>query len=169
MYAFTLLALTASAMGLALQQPDAAVNEVIDMVESGLEHSEKDGRALLITLTITEAVTSVSTVNAVLTTNTKCLATAISSCPAAAAAAAAGRSMDDMVNVAGEPAILTSSTGEKVDVHAIKPTKSIGSGMDVDAIIHENEEPISSGSLSFREVIRSTFTSKANRTQSILL
>ena len=76
MYAFTLLALTASAMGLALQQPDAAVNEVIDMVESGLEHSEKDGRALLITLTITEAVTSVSTVNAVLTTNTKCLATA---------------------------------------------------------------------------------------------
>ena len=160
MFAFPLLALTASTAGLALQQPDAAVNEVIDMVESGLEHSQKDGRALLITLTITEAVTSVSTVNAVLTTNTKCLKTAISSCPAAAAAAvAAGRSMEDMVNVAGEPAILTSTTGQKVDVHSIKPTKSINYGMDVDAIIHENEEAISSGSLSFREV---TFNSQAN-------
>ena len=54
------------------------------------------------------------------------------------------------------PAILVSHTGEEVDVHAIKPTKAqaIFDRMDIDGVIHENEDPISSGSLSFREVIK---------------
>ena len=47
-----------------------------------------------------------------------------------------------------------SHTGEEVDVHAIKPTKAqdMFARMDIDGVIHEHEDPISSGSLSFREV-----------------
>ena len=148
---------TASALGLALGPQAAAINEVIDMVESGLGSEGKEGRALFITLTITEAMTSVATTTSTLMTNTRCVATAIASCPAAAAAAdPAGRSLGDHVAVSSNtPAILTSSTGEMIDVHAIKPTKSsFINTMDIDGIIHENEEPISSGSLSFKEVKR---------------
>ena len=49
-----------------------------------------------------------------------------------------------------------SHTGEEVDVHAIKPTKAqdVFARMDIDGVIHEHEDPISSGSLSFREVSR---------------
>ena len=59
-------------------------------------------------------------------------------------------------DVSNGPAILVSHTGEEVDVHAIKPTKAqaIFDRMDIDGVIHENEDPISSGSLSFREVIK---------------
>ena len=40
-------------------------------------------------------------------------------------------------------------------MHAIKPTKAqaIFDRMDIDGVIHEHEDPISSGSLSFREVM----------------
>lgn len=58
-------------------------------------------------------------------------------------------------DVSNGPAILTESkTGEKVDVHAIKPTKAqaMFDRMDIDGVIHEHDDPISSGSLSFREV-----------------
>ena len=52
--------------------------------------------------------------------------------------------------------MLTAHNGEKVDVNGIKPTKTetIFDRMDIDGVIHENEDPISSGSLSFREVIK---------------
>ena len=51
--------------------------------------------------------------------------------------------------------MLTAHTGEKVDVNGIKPTKTetIFDRMDIDSVIHENESPISSGQLSFREVL----------------
>ena len=63
-------------------------------------------------------------------------------------------------DVSNGPAILVSHTGEEVDVHAIKPTKAqaIFDRMDIDGVIHENEDPISSGSLSFREVIKIRYT-----------
>ena len=50
--------------------------------------------------------------------------------------------------------MLTAHNGEKVDVNGIKPTKSetIFEKMDIDSVIHEHEDPISSGQLSFREV-----------------
>ena len=60
-------------------------------------------------------------------------------------------------DVSNGPAILTlAHTGEKVDVHAIKPTKAqaMFDRMDIDGVIHEHDDPISSGSLSFREVIK---------------
>ena len=58
-------------------------------------------------------------------------------------------------DVSNGPAILTlAHTGEKIDVHAIKPTKAhaMFDRMDIDGVIHEHDDPISSGSLSFREV-----------------
>ena len=60
-------------------------------------------------------------------------------------------------DVSNGPAILTlAHTGEKIDVHAIKPTKAhaMFDRMDIDGVIHEHDDPISSGSLSFREVSR---------------
>ena len=51
--------------------------------------------------------------------------------------------------------MLTAHNGEKVDVNGIKPTKTqtIFDKMDIDGVIHEYENPISSGQLSFREVL----------------
>ena len=49
---FGLLSLAAATLGMNLKEP--VVNEVIDMVESGLGES-KEGRALFITLTLTES------------------------------------------------------------------------------------------------------------------
>ena len=48
--------------------------------------------------------------------------------------------------------MLTAHNGEKVDVNGIKPTKTETSidRMDIDSIIHEKENPISSGQISFR-------------------
>merc|ERR1712037_467207 len=121
---FGLLSLVAATIGMNLKEP--VVNEVIDLVESGLGES-KEGRALFITLTLTQSTWSVvETVSTDLTTISSCLA-----------------------------AIITESkTGEKVDVHAIKPTKAqaMFDRMDIDGVIHEHDDPISSGSLSFREV-----------------
>ena len=65
------------------------------------------------------------------------------------------RSDDLQQDVSNGPAILTRvHTGEKVDVHAIKPSKrqDMFDRMDIDGVIHEHDDPISSGSLSFREV-----------------
>merc|ERR1712203_949876 len=114
---------------------------------SGLGES-KEGRALFITLTLTQSTWSVvSTVSTDLTTISSCLAATITEC------AAARSSLQK--DVSNGPAILTESkTGEKVDVHAIKPTKAqaMFDRMDIDGVIHEHDDPISSGSLSFREV-----------------
>merc|ERR1712050_605527 len=107
----------------------------------------KEGRALFITLTLTESTWSVvSTVTTDLTTVSSCVSASVSEC----AAARSGLQKD----VSNGPAILVSHTGEEVDVHAIKPTKAqaIFDRMDIDGIIHEHDDPISSGSLSFREV-----------------
>ena len=52
---FGLLSLVAATLGMNLKEP--VVNEVIDMVESGLGES-KEGRALFITLTLTESTWS---------------------------------------------------------------------------------------------------------------
>merc|ERR1719384_2809251 len=126
-----------------LKEP--VVNEVIDLVESGLGES-KEGRALFITLT-QSTWSVVSTVSTDLTTISSCLAATITEC------AAARSSLQK--DVSNGPAILTESkTGEKVDVHAIKPTKAqaMFDRMDIDGVIHEHDDPISSGSLSFREV-----------------
>ena len=65
------------------------------------------------------------------------------------------RSDDLQQDVSNGQAILTRvHTGEKVDVHAIKPSKrqDMFDRMDIDGVIHEHDDPISSGSLSFREV-----------------
>merc|ERR1719266_3280754 len=126
-----------------LKEP--VVNEVIDLVESGLGES-KEGRALFITLT-QSTWSVVETVSTDLTTISSCLAATITEC------AAARSSLQK--DVSNGPAILTESkTGEKVDVHAIKPTKAqaMFHRMDIDGVIHEHDDPISSGSLSFREV-----------------
>lgn len=66
------------------------------------------------------------------------------------------RSAGEQKDISNGPAILVSHTGEEVDVHAIKPTKAqdMFARMDIDGVIHEHEDPISSGSLSFREVSR---------------
>ena len=58
--------------------------------------------------------------------------------------------------------VLTAHNGEKVDVNGIKPTKTqtIFDKMDIDGVIHEYENPISSGQLSFREVLLVIVTSK---------
>merc|ERR1712241_199588 len=142
---FGLLSLVAATIGMNLKEP--VVNEVIDLVESGLGES-KEGRALFITLTLTQSTWSVvSTVSTDLTTISSCLAATITEC------AAARSSLQK--DVSNGPAILTESkTGEKVDVHAIKPTKAqaMFDRMDIDGVIHEHDDPISSGSLSFREV-----------------
>merc|ERR1712141_788181 len=142
---FGLLSLVAVTLGMNLKEP--VVNEVIDMVESGLGES-KEGRALFITLTLTQSTWSVvETVTTDLTTVSSCLAATITEC------AAARSSLQK--DVSNGPAILTESkTGEKVDVHAIKPTKAqaMFDRMDIDGVIHEHDDPISSGSLSFREV-----------------
>merc|ERR1712241_1447736 len=142
---FGLLSLVAAAIGMNLKEP--VVNEVIDLVESGLGES-KEGRALFITLTLTQSTWSVvETVSTDLTTISSCLAATITEC------AAARSSLQKDVSTG--PAILTESkTGEKVDVHAIKPTKAqaMFDRMDIDGVIHEHDDPISSGSLSFREV-----------------
>merc|ERR1739838_1230618 len=108
--------------------------------------------ALFITLTLTESTWSVTTVTSDVTTApaVSCIATAIAECTTAAAA----RSAEDQKDISNGPAILVSHTGEEVDVHAIKPTKAqdMFARMDIDGVIHEHEDPISSGSLSFREV-----------------
>merc|ERR1711929_12305 len=144
---FGLLSLVAATLGMNLKEP--VVNEVIDMVESGLGES-KEGRALFITLTLTESTWSVvSTVTTDLTTVSSCLSASVTEC-----AAASGRSALQK-DVSNGPAILTlAHTGEKVDVHATKPTKAeaMFDRMDIDGVIHEHDNPISSGSLSFREV-----------------
>ena len=49
---FSLLPLVAATLGMNLKEP--VVNEVMDMVESGLGET-KEGRALFITLTLTES------------------------------------------------------------------------------------------------------------------
>ena len=56
--------------------------------------------------------------------------------------------------------VLTAHNGEKVDVNGIKPTKTqtIFDKMDIDGVIHEYENPISSGQLSFREVLLAILT-----------
>merc|ERR1712018_952771 len=101
-----------------LKEP--VVNEVIDIVESGLGDT-KEGRALFITLT--ESTWSVvSTVTTDLTTSASCIDTSITECTTATA-----RSDDLQQDVSNGPAILTRvHTGEKVDVHAIKPSKTQG-------------------------------------------
>merc|ERR1712241_1221599 len=138
---FGLLSLVAATIGMNLKEP--VVNEVIDLVESGLGES-KEGRALFITQSTWSVVSTVSTD---LTTISSCLAATITEC------AAARSSLQK--DVSNGPAILTEAkTGEKVDVHAIKPTKAqaMFDRMDIDGVIHEHDDPISSGSLSFREV-----------------
>merc|ERR1712187_340925 len=112
---FGLLSFVAATLGMNLKEP--VVNEVIDMVESGLGES-KEGRALFITLTLTQSTWSVvSTVTTDLTTDTSCLSATVTEC------AAARSSLQK--DVSNGPAILTlAHTGEKVDVHAIKPTKA---------------------------------------------
>ena len=100
---FGLLPLVAATLGMNLKEP--VVNEVIDMVESGLGDS-KEGRALFITLTLTESTwsanspftiyiphncnsfRSVTTVTSDVTTApaVSCIATSIAECTTAAAA-----------------------------------------------------------------------------------
>merc|ERR1712218_659284 len=60
-------------------------------------------------------------------------------------------------------------TGEKVDVHAIKPSKTqeMFDRMDIDGVIHEHDEPISSGSLSFREVRMENMAKGCGRSENI--
>merc|ERR1712048_1104653 len=132
-----------------------------DMVESGLGET-KEGRALFITLTLTESTWSVvSTVTTDLTTITSCLSASVTEC----AAARSGLQKD----ISNGPAILVSQTGEEVDVHAIKPTKAqaIFDRMDIDGVIHEHEDPISSGSLSFREVRMENMGKSCGRSDAI--
>merc|ERR1712203_1216519 len=151
--------LVAATIGMNLKEP--VVNEVMDMVESGLGET-KEGRALLITLTLTESTWSVvSTVTTDLTTVSSCVSASVSEC----AAARSGLQKD----VSNGPAILVSHTGEEVDVHAIKPTKAqaIFDRMDIDGVIHENEDPISSGSLSFREVRMENMAKGCGRSDNI--
>merc|ERR1712008_154313 len=140
---FGLLTLVAATLGMNRKEP--VINEVIDMVESGLGES-KEGRALFITLTLTESTWSVvETVTTDLTTVSSCVAASVTECVAARSSL--------QKDVSNGPAILVSHTGEKVDVHAIKPTKAQAMfRMDIDGVIHEHDDPISSGSLSFREV-----------------
>merc|ERR1712117_995308 len=137
--------LVAASLGMNLKEP--VVNDVMDMVESGLGET-KEGRALFITLTLTERTWSVvSTVTTDLTTVSSCVSATVTECAAARSAL--------QKDVSNGPAILTlAHTGEKVDVHAIKPTKAqaMFDRMDIDGVIHEHDDPISSGSLSFREV-----------------
>merc|ERR1712088_424605 len=157
---FGLLSLVAVTLGMNLKEP--VVNEVIDMVESGLGES-KEGRALFITLTLTQSTWSVvETVSTDLTTISSCLAATITEC------AAARSSLQK--DVSNGPAILTlAHTGEKVDVHAIKPTKAqdMFDRMDIDGVIHEHDEPISSGSLSFREVRMENMAKGCGRSDAI--
>merc|ERR1712173_87696 len=151
--------LVAASLGMNLKEP--VVNEVMDMVESGLGET-KEGRALFITLTLTESTWSVvSTVTTDLTTVSSCVSASVSEC----AAARSGLQKD----VSNGPAILVSHTGEEVDVHAIKPTKAqaIFDRMDIDGVIHENEDPISSGSLSFREVRMENMAKGCGRSDNI--
>jgi hypothetical protein len=143
MQLLVLLTLASTGLGLPSLPHQAAVNDVIDMVESGLGES-KAGRALFITLTITDATTVVETTTTMDgSLTTYCLAAAVEACPVARSGVE-----QDAIKL---PAILTTTNGEKVDVSAIKPTKMFD-GMDIDGIIHENEAPISSGSLTFKEV-----------------
>ena len=55
MKVFSILPLVAASLGMNLKEP--VVNEVMDMVESGLGET-KEGRALFITLTLTESTWS---------------------------------------------------------------------------------------------------------------
>merc|ERR1711962_766546 len=141
-----LLLLPPSFLGHAVPQ-SGVMDDVISLVESGLSDSPKEGRALLITLTVNETT---FTVSSVLSTNTQCVATAISSCPASSRS-----NLDNFVNVGLTPAILTTTTGQKVDVDAIQPTRARSQleGLDVDGIIHEDEDALSSGTLTYREVL----------------
>merc|ERR1711953_694948 len=149
--------LVAASLGMNLKEP--VVNEVMDMVESGLGET-KEGRALFITLT-ESSWSVVSTVTTDLTTVSSCVSASVSEC----AAARSGLQKD----VSNGPAILVSHTGEEVDVHAIKPTKAqaIFDRMDIDGVIHENEDPISSGSLSFREVRMENMAKGCGRSDNI--
>ena len=64
-----------------------------------------------------------------------------------------------------ESLVLTAPDGEKMDLNGIKPTKSqrsIFDKMDIDGVIHEHENPISSGQLSFREVFQFNFYPDVN-------
>ena len=146
---FGLLSLVfATSLGMKLKEP--VVNEVVAMVESGLGET-KEGRALFITLTLTES--------------TCCIATSLTECTTATA-----RSGDEQQHVSTGPAILTRAhTGEKVDVHAIKPSKTqeMFDRMDIDGVIHEHEDPISSGSLSFREVRMENMGKSCGRSDAI--
>merc|ERR1711885_122646 len=129
--------LVAASIGMNLKEP--VVNEVMDMVESGLGET-KDGRALFITLTLTESTWSVvSTVTTDLTTVSSCVSASVSEC----AAARSGLQKD----VSNGPAILDR--------------------MDIDGVIHENEDPISSGSLSFREVRMENMAKGCGRSDNI--
>merc|ERR1712172_323631 len=83
---------------------------------------------------------------------------------------ATARSDDLQQDVSNGPAILTRvHTGEKVDVHAIKPSKTqdMFNRMDIDGVIHEHEDPISSGSLSFREVRMENMAKGCGRSDAI--
>ena len=159
---FGLLSLVfATSLGMKLKEP--VVNEVVAMVESGLGET-KEGKALSITLT--ESTWSVvSTATTDLTTVSSCIATSLTECTTATA-----RSGDEQQDVSTGPAILTRAhTGEKVDVHAIKPSKTqeMFDRMDIDGVIHEHEDPISSGSLSFREVRMENMGKSCGRSDAI--
>merc|ERR1719168_601487 len=81
---FGLLSLVAASLGMNLKEP--VVNKVMDMVESGLGET-KEGRALFITLTLTESTWSVvSTVTTDLTTVSSCVSASVSECAAARSA-----------------------------------------------------------------------------------
>jgi len=142
-----LLLLVSSCLAGSLPREEA-VNDVLDLVESSLGEN-RDGRALLITLTLTQVSTDLQTLMTTLTTNTKCVKTAIMACPEAVVDARS----EEFRDVEKESTILTSSSGDQVDVSSIKPTKrSLLDDLDVDGVLHELEEPLSTGSLNFREV-----------------
>merc|ERR1712080_44965 len=144
------LLLSLSSLSLALTVPEPVdpvdpVNEIIDLVDSGLD-SPPTGRALFITLSITETTFTVSTISTDLTTVSMCLDMALPAC-------AKKRSLKESFEGDYESLIQTSPPGTKVDLETIRPTSrsSMLEGLDVDGIILE-EDALTSGTLSYREV-----------------
>lgn len=140
---------------------ESSVNEVMDVVESSLG-DEVEGRALFITLNITQATTSTFTATVNSTSTASCYATtaAIANCTTSA------RALETEESVAVENPVITRSDGRPATLADIMPTPALDQHhaqehkMDVrphldanqfDGVVYQNN-PLQSGRIEWQEV-----------------
>jgi len=144
-----------------MDEIESSVNEVMDVVESSLS-DEVEGRALFITLNITQATTSTYTATMNTTSTASCYTTtaAITNCTTSARALEPEGSVSTM-----ESQVVTRSDGKAATLADIMPTKPLEHQADhkmnamplhldanaFDGIVYQNN-PLQSGRIEWQEV-----------------